>query len=316
MDPIDALMVQIGANDVGFGDVVRNCGHPLRNPCWSYREGGSTLDFHYVIQDNIRALSDHYRTLSDAINQQPAKVVMGEYPDPTQNGRGGYCGMNFDDAVGLIENGNWKGDFFGWKDGNISAQESRWAWGQVVLPLNNAVARAASVHRWDLVRMGDTSALHGYCSADRWTTTWEETWNGQGDEMGLLHPNRKGHQQYAAGFVEKLTPIMQETMRFPRTSSPYDKIDRGSCHGAKPPGDMPKPPSTCGEEQLTACQQAEQACVDSCAAAADPEACECRCGNQQISCLSKSGCPGGNARLRNCGGDRPPRPELPELEPM
>ena len=100
------------------------------------------------------------------------------------------------ETIGLVDFLNWVGigpvDFDG-----ITPEESKWAFEKVVLPLNRAVARAASEHGWNYVG-GIMSSFyyHGSCASDHWIVRGNESLRIQGDLQGTMHPNNKGHDQY------------------------------------------------------------------------------------------------------------------------
>ena len=89
--------------------------------------------------------------------------------------------------------------------------ESRWAFGHLVTPLNQAILDAAG--RYDWVYVGgiarDTFS-HGGCVDDHWFTSLTESLLQQGSSVksgfsGTLHPNAKGQQVYANHLFDKIT---------------------------------------------------------------------------------------------------------------
>ena len=109
-----------------------------------------------------------------------SNVYISEYFDPTHD-----------------ENGDFP-------DGCVAAapiSQSEWAffYTDVVVPLNQAVATAASTHGWHLAG-GIASAFltHGYCTStsQRWIVRVEDSLFIQGNQLGSGHPNLAGQLIY------------------------------------------------------------------------------------------------------------------------
>lgn len=184
----DALLVSIGANDMYFSSILKNCLLPL-NDC-STNEGGRG-----VFDARIGLLEARYARLASAIRTRfpdlPAdRVIITQYPDPTTDEAGRVtldCGL----ASG------------------ISDEEAAWAHNTVVPSLNFEVTRAASAHGWTLA--AGIPALferHGYCSSDPWMVDLTGSAGGQGGEDGAFHPNHEGHSAYADKIVESVRSVL------------------------------------------------------------------------------------------------------------
>lgn len=284
---VDALLLQAGANDVGFGEVAAICGHPLKDPCWEHVPSGEARAYHYIVQEKLDALPAAYLNLANEVGSRfaPGRVVIAEYQDPTQNGSGNFCEMEFEDA-GRVAPGAI-GFWFGWKNGNISTEESKWAWGQVVAPLNRRVGQAAGKHGWTLVEVARDWLTHGYCSPTTWIRQWNDSWAMMGEERGTLHPNEPGHQHYAGKIFDQLLPMIRSTLDQPRFVQEGDSRDAGRCRRPPPPVDR-------------ACMDSCQAQLDDCTASCAPagsDACECQCQNGLALC--RRAC-GGTGRTTDC----------------
>ena len=101
------------------------------------------------------------------------------------------------------------GDF---PDGCVAAapiSQSEWAffYSDVVVPLNQAVATAASTHGWHLAG-GIASAFltHGYCTStsQRWIVRVEDSLFIQGNQLGSGHPNLAGQSIYRNSLVNSI----------------------------------------------------------------------------------------------------------------
>ncbi len=177
---VDAVAISIGANDIGFGDIVMFCA--LHSNCNSipFRDG-KTLD--QITRAKIRALPGLYATLAHrlkAAGVPAARVYITQYFDPTRDASGQFC----DPGLGLM-------------DGNDNA----WAYNAVVRRLNVQVATAAQQWGWHLVSGAQQGfRTHGYCSASSWIVSLGTSLVLQGDQNGTMHPNGAGHA-YIAGLV-------------------------------------------------------------------------------------------------------------------
>ncbi|HET8592882.1 MAG TPA: GDSL-type esterase/lipase family protein, partial [Solirubrobacterales bacterium] len=188
-----AVLVSIGANDVGFAKIVKFCAVVPRcrerhfNPAVPLVEAGPgqpTLD--QWVSARLEELPDRYRRLNEALSPvvEPDRVIITEYFDPTTGPGGVDCLMLF---------------------GGVKQEESRWARENVLVPLNERIAEAAEEHGWELVSEVDESFRgHGICARrGRWVRTL-----GEGPLTGTLHPNEAGHRQIA----ELISPELAEVL--------------------------------------------------------------------------------------------------------
>jgi len=193
--PIDALLISVGANDIGFAKIVRLCADPRTHPCDLRPEvEPSRLD------NAFRALSTHwYPKLKEALDRLSVRATyLTEFPDPTLDDGLNPCHIVLEFAGGLI-------------DGDISAAEAEWAHGNVVLPLRDVVTRATFAHGWRLVD-GITSGFYGHstCDLKNWFVRYGESVVVQKNENGTLHPNRLGHRFYRDRITSALQPMLSD----------------------------------------------------------------------------------------------------------
>lgn len=199
---IDALLVSVGANDLGFSRIVEFClltvDCPRRHfdPAHPHGEAGDSFP---ALEDYVKArigdLSSLYRRLDDRISRRiPRKrIFITEYFDPTHSAAGGYCEIPFA------------------TDG-VDPAEARWAHESVLGPLNQEVSKAAAASHWQLV--GGVAAAfyqHGICAPppERWVRTLAESFFLHSEVSaarltGLLHPNRVGQLETARLLYPKL----------------------------------------------------------------------------------------------------------------
>jgi hypothetical protein len=221
--PIDILLLQVGANDMGFGNIAEDCAHP------SYFEGDRDLTS-CANDANTKRVADvladlektRYPRLKQLLATNPrldrTRVYIHEYHDPTHGADGALCneiifpGAITDfvvslvpdpmapflppDAVAKVKDGTILRvlDGLNLTDGKISTSEVAWAHDQVVAPLNAVVRRAAEANGWTFVPgVADAFRTHGYCADDHWVIHYEESKSRQVNHDGSLHPNAAGH---------------------------------------------------------------------------------------------------------------------------
>lgn len=179
---VDAVIVSIGANDIGFGDIVEFCS--LHATCYSdIFKDNKTLAT--ITRQKIRALPSHYRALASrlkAAGVPASRVYITQYYDPTHGSDGAVC----PNILGLM-----------------GAADAQWAYKSVVRPLNVQIATAARQWDWHLVSGAQQGfATHGYCASDSWIVNLTTSLAQQGDKNGTMHPNIAGHQ-FIGGLVFK-----------------------------------------------------------------------------------------------------------------
>jgi lysophospholipase L1-like esterase len=168
---VDAVLVSVGANDLGFSRVVAACGAP--GDC---RERKQRQVF-----ESLASLPKEYdrfgRRLAEAAPGAP--VLIAEYFDPTHDEGGDFC----DSSVAFT-----------------TREEAQWAYEGLLRPLNVDIATAAVRNGWQ--RVGGIAAAyehHGYCAEGRrrWVRRLSESAFAQGDLKGTLHPNERGQLEIA-----------------------------------------------------------------------------------------------------------------------
>lgn len=211
-----AVMISIGANDVGFSNAVKFC--DLVKRCW---EKHFNPDFPFApasarfptLQEYVNArlaeLPERFNRLAAALDPLvPAeRVIIVDYFDPTTAADGSDCTMLF---------------------GGVAPDESRWAREHVLQPLNARVEAAADDHDWQVVSgVAERFRGHGLCAGpQRWVRTLGEGLSGQplplgpggvsfihirdviASTAGTLHPNEAGHRQIAA----LITPVLARVL--------------------------------------------------------------------------------------------------------
>jgi hypothetical protein len=225
---VDAVLLSIGGNDVGFGPIVEAC--MFQEPCHSdnvpevmaadrvlcdlvsvFDDDCATYfddlyDYYAthpapaatIFIDKKSSLPDNYATLAErladtfpAIAADPGRVYITEYPNAVQDDDEHLCVSGLDNLLTMLP---W-----------ISFGESQWLRDTVTSELNELVSEAAADHRWTLVDgIFDAYARHGYCSSQPWLRRIQDAFRMQGTKEGAVHPTAEGHEVYREGYLAAL----------------------------------------------------------------------------------------------------------------
>lgn len=208
---IDALVMAVGINDMGFGEILTDCVNPVIADC-STHEGTVQR-----VASGLAGLAGSYELLAKALRGEPVgagrpslahprpeRVYVSHYPDPTRDDEEAFC------------HGRPAGDLFA----NLTGPEASWAYYNALLPLNRAVSDAANSHGWfEITGLAEASRAHGVCAEDRWFNTNTDALRSQGNDAalpfglgllvpasaGALHPNRTGHDRWADLILAQLS---------------------------------------------------------------------------------------------------------------
>ncbi len=210
-----AVMISIGANDVGFSKAVKFC--TLVKRCWAQHfnddfpfapAGARFPTLEEYVDERLDALPVGYGELATALEPLvPAdRVIIVDYFDPTTAADGSDCKMLF---------------------GGVTPDEARWAREQVLAPLDDKVQAAAEEHGWHAVTgVAERFRGHGLCAgSQRWVRTLGEGLTGRplplgggadfgriseviGSTAGTLHPNEEGQRQIGA----LIEPVLVEVL--------------------------------------------------------------------------------------------------------
>ena len=189
---IDALLLSIGINDLNFSDIVIDCATELNTNSWQDASGTVWgLSNSDCVYDNIgleldpgSTLEQSYAELEAAMRDRLdiAEVYVTDYPaEPFGDGdtRAG-CGLLGLPRVGITRT-----------EAQVIATTGRRLWW--------ALGRAAAEQGWNYVpEMSAAFAGHEYCADDRFLVRLEESFIGQGNVDGTVHPNRAGHRRLGA----------------------------------------------------------------------------------------------------------------------
>jgi lysophospholipase L1-like esterase len=193
--PVDAVLISIGANDVHFSAVVKQCALGILRPaCFASKVTFGNVTFPSLaeaIRTSFAALRGRYDDLAARLNEigiQPSHVYLQQYFDPTLDAGGAICRKR---VIGIRP--------------QAIAQAAR----DVLAPLNAAGREAADRLKWHYV--DGIAALfkgHGYCVRGKgaWVVKLTRSFLGQGRVDGTVHPNAEGHRQMAVVIAKALSP--------------------------------------------------------------------------------------------------------------
>jgi hypothetical protein len=198
---MDALMLQAGANDLHFGTIVEECGYPrffgVFEPCDSNDE--TILRLFNDLRELPGRYSELARRLDAELNYR--EIHFPQYFDVTSANDGRACpSMDF-----ITDDG---------PNGLMTNAEVKFAYQEVILPLNSAVREAGieannNGHRWNMLdQIMIKFVQHGYCADDHWITRYDESVRRQGNETGTMHPNGKGQEIYTNALFDAIQPLL------------------------------------------------------------------------------------------------------------
>jgi hypothetical protein len=210
---VDAVLVSIGINDLGFGTVARFCfddGVDAKTAatvdCWTkpYPTPTSPTTLEAFVAARRAALPGRYAQLDAAFRDTgiPAsKIYMTQYPNPTRDGQGATC----DPLIPYLDSTP-----LGYTvRGTITRAEAEQAEGELLLPVNAALQAAATAYGWHLVSgVASQSTTHGLCSTRPWFVGVTQSLIEQHDVLGTLHPNGTGQKAAATLVVAALKPAL------------------------------------------------------------------------------------------------------------
>jgi lysophospholipase L1-like esterase len=211
---VDAVVVSIGINDLGFGSVARFCfddgvdeALAATVDCWAnpYPTTTSATTLRDFVDARDAALPGRYAQLADALGRAgvPAsKVYVTEYPIETRDQQGLPCNP----LVPYLD-----GRPFGFAvRGMITQAEAVESEQELVTPVNAALKAAAAAYGWRYVTgVAAQSLTHGLCATRPWFVGVYESLITQHDVLGTLHPNAQGQQAAAALVFGALRPALR-----------------------------------------------------------------------------------------------------------
>lgn len=176
--PLTAVLVSIGANDVNFSGLTKLCllRHVLRLGCFAGKR----------LEASLAELPNRYAELADTLTKTkkviPSRVFLTEYFDPTHDENGDPCAQL--EAIGRRK--------------ILGRRDVEAAYDKLLQPLNSEIAEAVSLHKWrEVTGIAGAFRTHGICARDTWITSLKDSLNEGDGFLGTLHPNREGHKAIA-----------------------------------------------------------------------------------------------------------------------
>lgn len=237
---LDILNVSIGGNDIGFSKIIEECTNPLGS-----RDDNCRDVLIGDVQTRLSSISDNLNRVATAINSQiiaplderldnhladdyKLKILLVGYPNPLRDENEKLCD-EWDDNFYVfpdlhISNGQIAPEalepasFYGGSLIEITNEEAQFLEADVLEDLN--LALESSVQKINeegvfphqewlyLENMVEKTRSHGFCSTNRWFNTFRDSYEKQGDFMGVIHPNLEGHKAYGEAIATKLSEVL------------------------------------------------------------------------------------------------------------
>ena len=210
----DAVVMHIGGNDLGFGDIIADC---ISGDC-----AASDSNARRVFAAGSMTLPVRYQELASALTRAgipAANVHLAQVPNPLRRTSSDLCaGLDFDDALLRL----------------VSDEEALFAT-MVHGDINRLVTAATTTHGWKLVSSHvGTEVGHGACNgAQAWFNDTPTALRTQGADLlpqalgaiqlsaGMVHPNKAGHRDlYAPAYRKSLEDVLSSRLT-PRTPTRF-----------------------------------------------------------------------------------------------
>jgi hypothetical protein len=175
---IDALLISIGGNDVGFADDVEQLLF------------GLTPDVQTPLNALQGEFNDLYADIHRQLNVSDGSVYCTEYGDPVSGTPHSILG----DAT----NG-----FF-----TLNESDMEWARQNILYPLDTNIYGNAHRLGWHYVGgIVDAFQGHGYDTPDSWIVSYSESMSRENEKTGVLHPNAEGQTAIAEILEANIMPV-------------------------------------------------------------------------------------------------------------
>jgi hypothetical protein len=193
MPPIDALLLSISGNDVGFADIIKTCAEDP-NPT-DQHFCSNDPDFDAAEEAKLQAVPSRLAALNQAIGVLNVQhTYIDEYPDSVHVDSNDICyEIDLEGAVAGVV------------DATIDQADLTWAAGFIGRLDQSLQTFVSGTPGWSFVG-GIQSAYitHGYCMPDHWVIHYDESFANQGDKYGTMHPNGEGQNGTATQILGAL----------------------------------------------------------------------------------------------------------------
>jgi len=208
--PIDALVINVGADDIHFADIVHDC---IANGVLGFLPGRPPDCGSPLVQSALgRKLTKDLKKLGTALDQLHYCVSGSAAHCP----RGQYLGVKPDHVFIMGYHDPARGDDGSFCSGfPLTSDAWSWAENSILGPLNGLLGSKADLYGW--TKVGDYNAppysnsflTHGLCAHNTWVRGFKNdptktnldgilgSYYIQGDRNGFIHPNQDGHLRMA-----------------------------------------------------------------------------------------------------------------------
>jgi hypothetical protein len=191
----DVIFLSIGINTLKFSSVVTDLSKPnCSDACIARLRKELDADFEQLKGDGAEALRTVYARVTKELAPKTAFAI--EYPDPTRNENGKFCSGNVVFPV-LSKLGV----------GRVDARENKWAYENVLEPLNALIVDVAgSAPGWQVITgSAEATRRNGFCSTERFFNSGQDAKG----TSGTLHPNAAGHNAIAQLLLGRLNSALK-----------------------------------------------------------------------------------------------------------
>ncbi len=174
---IDAVLLSVGGNDVGFSKVIFNATAEdwLTRIALCFNNRIATPeDSKKLIEEKLPYL---YNTLADRFRndlqiKDPSRIIIMQYPNPTRDESGKFCGHNREEhnKAHTLHPRLW---FETPSPAYVEKKDSEEIEKNMITPLNDEIEKAAKKHGWTLAKAPDFSG-HGWCATGKYNKNTED----------------------------------------------------------------------------------------------------------------------------------------------
>jgi hypothetical protein len=186
------VLLTVGANDVGFGPIVRFCLKTFSKRCFENKLPGTKVSLDELVRRRLSELPAAYQRLAQSRPFSGSPVFVSEYFDPLHNQKNKLCRV----ALGRRRIG-------------MSIEEAAWADESILRPLNAIVEDQAAAHKWVYVGgVSNAFRTHGYCARpDSWIVHIVRAFLRR-NTNGIFHPNDLGQGAYGRLIFQAVKPYL------------------------------------------------------------------------------------------------------------
>ncbi len=218
---VDAAIVSIGVNDLGFGPILAYCiayeikkvagpaceDSPVKvrrsdkgSVAEYVKDPGGKTTLGETIDGLVRKLPDRYRELARELSRtklvKPGRVFLSQYPFFFYDTGGTLCTSQGGVLGGTL----------------TTILPSTWQWLSFEgNKLNRAVRAAAGAHGWNAIEVPRQLFFgHGYCAADSWFVSLQNAVTVNANKAGAFHPTERGAHVTGVFVLRRLCGLLDD----------------------------------------------------------------------------------------------------------